>query len=98
MAMRAGDFTASPTTIYDPATGNADGTGHTPFPNQTILPSRISPIAAQYLSFLPPPTTAALAQNYQGVTAQTKSIYQFALKLDYVIDSRNKMFFRYSYQ
>jgi hypothetical protein len=98
MPMRAGDFTASPTIIYDPNTGNPDGTGRTPFPNQTIPGNRISPIAAQYLTFLPPPTTGGLAQNYQGVTDQTKAIYQFDVKIDYVIDSKNKMFFRYSYQ
>src|SRR6266576_579580 len=30
-AYRTGDFSASPTKIYDPATGNADGTGRTAF-------------------------------------------------------------------
>jgi len=99
MAMRGGDFTASPTIIYDPTTGNtATGTGRTPFTNQQIPLSRISPIAAQYLSFLPPPTNSNLAQNYQGVNAQSKSIYQFDVKIDYLINSNNKLFFRYSYQ
>jgi hypothetical protein len=64
MDMRAGNFTASPTTIYDPQTGNvATGTGRTPFPNQIIPSSRISPIFAQYMSFLPPPTISALSNN-----------------------------------
>ena len=31
-AMRTGDFSATGTTIYDPLTGNPDGTGRTPFP------------------------------------------------------------------
>src|SRR5947208_12696218 len=30
-ALRAGDFSGTGTTIYDPTTGNADGTGRTPF-------------------------------------------------------------------
>ena len=65
MDMRAGNFAASPTTIYDPLTGNvATGTGRTPFPDQTIPAERISPIAAQYLSFLPPPTSSALSQQH----------------------------------
>src|SRR5882672_12835804 len=35
-AYRTGDFSASPTRIYDPLTGNADGTGRTPFLNNII--------------------------------------------------------------
>src|SRR5204863_7007481 len=43
-AIRHGDFTGTGTTIYDPATANADGTGRSPFPNQAAIP--IDPIAA----------------------------------------------------
>jgi hypothetical protein len=97
--MRAGNFAASTTTIYDPNTGNtATGTGRTPFPNQTIPTARISPIAAQYLSFLPPPTSSTLSNNIQIATDQSKSIDQFDIKVDYVISSADKMFVRYSYQ
>src|SRR5262245_39659026 len=42
-AMRSGDFSAFGTTIYDPATGNADGSGRTPFPNNIIPADRINP-------------------------------------------------------
>ena len=98
MPFRAGDFTASPTIIYDPATGTATGTGRTPFANNQIPSNRISPIAAKYLSFLPPPTTNVLTNNYQAVNAQTKKIEQFDVKVDYVISSNDRMFVRYSYQ
>jgi hypothetical protein len=98
MDMRAGNFAASPTTIYDPQTGNvATGTGRTPFPNQIIPSSRISPIFAQYMSFLPPPTSSALSNNLQIATDQSKGINSFDIKVDYVMDSSNKMFIRYSY-
>jgi hypothetical protein len=96
-AMRAGNFSASPTTIYDPQTGTSTGAGRTPFPNQTIPVGRISSIASQYLSLLPAPTSSALAQNLQVPTDQSKSIDQFDVKADYLINSNNKMFFRYSY-
>ena len=36
--MRGGDFSGLGTTIYDPATGNPDGTGRTPFPGNVIPP------------------------------------------------------------
>src|ERR1041385_8663435 len=41
-ALRAGNFTGTGTTIYNPSTGNADGTGRSPFANQAAIP--IDPI------------------------------------------------------
>jgi hypothetical protein len=35
-AMRTGDFSADSTIIYDPLTGNSDGTGRTPFAGNTV--------------------------------------------------------------
>ena len=35
-AQRAGNFSGLGVTLYDPATGNPDGTGRTPFPNNII--------------------------------------------------------------
>jgi hypothetical protein len=42
-AMKAGNLSASPTPLYDPITGNADGTGRTPFAGNFIPASRIDP-------------------------------------------------------
>ncbi|HLX45515.1 MAG TPA: TonB-dependent receptor [Bryobacteraceae bacterium] len=96
-AMRTGDFSASNTTIYDPATGNtATGAGRTPFPNQQIPLSRISPIFQGYMALLPPPTLPGLATNGNYTTDQTKQIYSVDAKVDYVLDSKNTMFLRYS--
>jgi hypothetical protein len=55
MAFRRGDFSAAPTIIYDPATGNPDGTGRQPFPGNVIPANRISPIAQAILANLPEP-------------------------------------------
>ena len=41
-AMRTGDFSAAPTVIYDPLTGNPDGTGRTAFPGNIIPSNRIA--------------------------------------------------------
>jgi hypothetical protein len=96
-AMRLGNFTASPTTIYDPLTGNtANGTGRTPFPGQIIPTSRISPIFNEYMAFLPQPTLPTLTNNIAVTTDQTKNIDGFDVKIDYVIDTKNKVFVRYS--
>ena len=48
-AFRNGDLSTSPTAIYDPATGNADGTGRQQFPNNQISPTRFSPVAVKIL-------------------------------------------------
>ena len=44
-AVRAGDMSGSPNPIYDPLTGNADGTGRTEFPTRSFRPtaSTLSP-------------------------------------------------------
>jgi len=97
MAMRQGNFTASPTIIYDPSTGNtATGAGRTPFPGQIIPANRISPIFQQYMSFLPAPTLPGFNNNIDIATDQTKNIDAFDVKIDYVISAKDKMFVRYS--
>jgi hypothetical protein len=52
-AMRTGDFSATGTTIYDPLTGNPDGTGRTPFAGNMIPADRIASAAAKMTSLLP---------------------------------------------
>ena len=98
MAFRGGDLSASSTTIYDPATGSSTGTGRTPFPNNQIAASRISPISAKILSFIPPPTRSGLTTNFERPTSQSKSIDQFDTKIDYVVTTNDRLFVRYSFQ
>src|SRR5437762_8667000 len=54
-AMRRGDLSASPTLIYDPLTGAANGTGRTAFPGNIIPADRFDPIVQRLLSALPLP-------------------------------------------
>jgi hypothetical protein len=64
-AMRAGDLSGSPIPVYDPATGNPDGSGRTAFANNVIPQSRIDPIAMNILANIPLPTfTDRLTNNY----------------------------------
>jgi hypothetical protein len=51
-AMRGGDLRGSPNPIYDPLTGNTNGTGRTAFPGNIIPPDRIDP-GVQALLALP---------------------------------------------
>jgi hypothetical protein len=100
MAFRNGDFSGAPTIIYDPATGNADGSGRTPFPGNVIPADRISPIARSILAGLPPPNlNAALGQiNYQAPYVREKTTEAFDVKINHQITSGDQLSGRFSFQ
>jgi hypothetical protein len=98
---RNGDFSSAATTIYDPATGNPDGTGRTPFPGNIIPSSRISPVAANILALMPAPNVpgAALGQNnYEFASTREKTTNAFNVKLNYNPTSSDQLSLRFSYQ
>ncbi len=61
---RRGDFSSYGTTIYDPLTGNANGSGRTAFANNVIPADRMSRVARQIIEWLPLPTNSAISSNY----------------------------------
>jgi hypothetical protein len=99
LPFRAGNFSGAPTLIYDPLTGNPDGTGRTLFPSNTIPTARISPISARLLALLPNPTTANLTGvNYERNTTRSKDTDGYDVKVDHNFDENNRISVRYSYQ
>jgi len=100
MAFRNGDFSGAPTIIYDPATGNPDGSGRTPFPGNVIPANRISPIARAILEQLPAPNlSAALGQiNYQAPYVREKTTEAFDVKLNYQVTQSDQLSGRFSFQ
>jgi len=99
-AFRNGDFSGAPTIIYDPLTGNADGTGRTPFPGNIIPANRISPIATAILANLPSPNLAgALGQtNYQTPYVRDKTTKSFDVKINQQISNKDSISGRLSFQ
>ncbi|WP_348269897.1 carboxypeptidase regulatory-like domain-containing protein [Edaphobacter paludis] len=103
-ANRAGDFSASPNKIYDPMTGNADGTNRSQFSYQgranVIDPARISPIANKILALVPLPNVpgAGTTNNYTGVTHYTRDTNSFDVKGDENLRGEDHLSIRYSYQ
>jgi len=95
-AMRAGDFSAFGTTIYDPATGNADGSGRTPFPNNVIPANRISSVSQSLQSRLPLPNGPGTSSNYSdtGTVDFNRNNYDF--KLNYNVSSAAQIFAKFS--
>ena len=97
-AFRQGDLSAGGTPIYDPMTGNPDGTGRTAFANMQIPESRISPVSRTLAGFLPPTTLAGTSVNWEGNTTSTKSLNAFDVKYDWNMTDNDRFMFRYSYQ
>jgi hypothetical protein len=96
-----GDFSKAPTKIYDPATGNPDGTGRTQFAGNIIPAGRISPIAKKLLSFLQPPNipNAALGTpNFIFNEVFIKKTHAFDTKINYNISEKNVLSYRFSFQ
>jgi hypothetical protein len=87
--------------IYDPATGAADGTGRTPFPNNIIPANRISPITQKLLAFLPAPNIAGAAlgtQNFVVNTVRERTTHSMDAKVNYNLTDRDTLAIRFSYQ
>jgi outer membrane receptor protein involved in Fe transport len=100
MAERSGDLSASTTAIYDPGTGNADGTGRSKFLNNKIDPTRINPISAAILNLLPVPNVASAngANNYFALLPYHKDTNSYDIKSDYVATDADRLSVRFSYQ
>jgi hypothetical protein len=111
VAFRTGDFSSAATKIYDPLTGNVDGTGRLAFPNNNINQkydaatdtwspaNRISPIAAAILANIPAPNlTAAVGQtNFQQDYVRDKLNDSFDAKINYQLSVKDAVSGRLSF-
>jgi hypothetical protein len=101
-AFHNGDLGASPTVIYDPSTGNPDGTGRQPFSGNQIPTSRINPVSAKLAGLLPLPNQtfnpAAPVNNYFALLPYTKDTDFADGKIDYNISDNNRLSGRFDFQ
>jgi Carboxypeptidase regulatory-like domain/TonB-dependent Receptor Plug Domain/TonB dependent receptor len=104
-AIKAGDFSASPAPIYDPATGvyNAQGipTGRTAFPGNIIPASRINPASAKLVALVPSPNqnfSSTPNSNYYVNTPISNRLQHIDTKFDWIASSKWKVTGRYGYQ
>ena len=96
-AMRTGDFSATGVTIYDPLTGNPDGTGRTPFQNNVIPSSRIDPAAVTMTGLLPTLTRPnSFTNNYDAYGAGIYNRSNSDFKVNYNPTDRAMIWGRYS--
>lgn len=97
--MKLGDLSDSPTPIYDPRTGNPDGSGRTPFPGNKVP---IDPGIQALLNFAPWPEpntsgtgSLGLARNYRSTGNSTEKQDQFDTKLYSNLTSKLSTFVRF---
>lgn len=93
-AIRRGDMSASPTPIYDPATGNAAGGARTPFPGNQLPASLIDPTARRIQDLLPAPTFDGLNANLFGQGSYKFNSSKIDAKLNWNAGSKLTMFAR----
>jgi hypothetical protein len=95
-AVRNGDFSATGATIHDPFTGNPDGTGRTPFPNNVIPQDRISAVAKKIIPFWPAPNLPGDFNNYFTQPRFTFNRWTVDSKVNWNATDRLQIFGRYS--
>jgi hypothetical protein len=100
-AMRAGDFTGL-ATLYDPNTGNADGTGRATFASQNsgqnVIPStRIASASTKLLALLPLPNLPGTASNYSVAGTYSLDRMSYDEKVNWQINPKSSMFAKLSY-
>lgn len=96
----SGNLSASPNPLYNPFTGNPDGTGRQQFPGNIIQPQQINPISAKLLTLLPTPNVASAngANNYFALLPFQKNTTSFDVKVDYIPSEKDRLSVRLSYQ
>ncbi|MBZ5577232.1 MAG: TonB-dependent receptor [Acidobacteriia bacterium] len=98
-AMRGGDFNGTGITIYDPLTGNPDGTGRQPFANNVIPTNRIDPASKTLAGLLPANLTRPnqYTSNYDAYGGTQYNRYAWDYKVNYDPTEKAAIWGRYSF-
>lgn len=86
--------------VFDPNTGNPDGTGRQAITtNGQANEIPVTPAIAKLMSYLPTPNTGpagAIVNNFVGSASEVYDIDQPDVRIDYIISDRASFFSRYS--
>jgi hypothetical protein len=99
-AERTGDLSDLGVPVYDPQTGNADGSGRLPFAGNIVPPSKISTPAANLLAALPQPNltpASPAANNYATSGVELFDTNQFDIRGDQYISDKLRYFVHYGF-
>jgi outer membrane receptor protein involved in Fe transport len=88
-----GDFSSVPgLALYDPNTGNPDGTGRQPFANNVIPQNRINSIAQQLLKYFPQPNVGGFLNNYVLNVPFSYNGNSYDARVDHYFSEQTKIF------
>jgi len=93
--VQTGNFSAFPTTIYDP--NNVVNGARVPFTGNIIPASQLDPAAVKLFTFLPAPTSSAATQNYVFTGPGHQRTDQFDVRGDQNIGASDRLFLKFSY-
>ena len=95
--LKQGDFSGTGTTIYDPSTGTATGTGRQPFPNNKIPTSAMSAAALKMAALIPQPNQpGGVSNDYFFAGGWSFGRDNIDAKINYNPTDRSAIFVRYS--
>ncbi len=94
---RNGDFSAytASTQIYNPFTGNADGTGRTLFAGGKIPAQYISPAALNIQSFYPLPNLPGTVNNYAAAASPAINRFNYDAKVNWNRTDKHTIWVKY---
>jgi len=95
--LRQGDFSATNTNIYDPATGTGNGVGRTIFPGNVIPRSRFDPASVIMTGLIPTANQPVFPSNYQAVGTYIFNRDNADFKVNYNPTEKASIFARYSF-
>lgn len=95
-AVRRGNFSATGASIYDPQTGNPDGSNRQLFPGGIIPASRFDPAAVKMIALIPPPNLTTFPSNYFATGSYAFNRDNADIKINYNPTDKSSMFGRYS--
>jgi hypothetical protein len=97
--MLSGNESGSNNPIYDPMTGNANGTGRTQFPGNIVPQSRFDKVVVQLLPHFPAVTYPNLAVNNDFINQGTVyNLHKIDTKFDYIRTQKLRMSYRWGKQ
>ncbi|MBC8165697.1 MAG: carboxypeptidase regulatory-like domain-containing protein, partial [Bryobacteraceae bacterium] len=96
-AVRRGDFSATGTNIYNPFTGNPDGTGRELFPGNRIPVSSLDQAALKMVALVPKANLGTFPNNYFASGTYEFNRDNADFKVNYNPTDKASMFVRYSF-
>jgi hypothetical protein len=98
LAQRGGDFSALPTTIYDPGSQACVGAicSKQPFPGNLIPINRISKVSNSFQSYLPNPTNPNITNNYLASLPEGLHYNNTTEKVDFNLSNKDRFYVVYS--